>query len=42
MAFDLILKNITLPNGQTKMDIACKDGKISAIESGINTEAKTI
>ncbi|MCF6328122.1 MAG: amidohydrolase family protein [Devosiaceae bacterium] len=42
MAFDLVVKNITLPNGKTRMDIACKNGKISAIENNINAEAKTI
>ncbi|VAW21541.1 Cytosine deaminase, partial [hydrothermal vent metagenome] len=42
MAFDLIVKNVTLPNGQTKMDIACENGKISAVEHAINAEAKTI
>ncbi len=42
MPFDLIVKNITLPDGQTNMDIACGQGKILAIENAINAEAKTI
>ncbi|MEL6315304.1 MAG: amidohydrolase family protein, partial [Pseudomonadota bacterium] len=40
--FDLIAKNATLPDGQTGMDIACKDGKIAAIEAGITAEAKDV
>ncbi|WP_170552244.1 amidohydrolase family protein [Ruegeria atlantica] len=37
--FDLIVKNATLTDGQTGIDIACADGKIAAIESGITAEA---
>jgi len=37
--FDLIIKNATLPDERSGMDIACKDGKIAAIESGITAEA---
>ena len=40
--FDLIAKNAMLPDGQTGMDIACKDGKIAAIEAGITAEAKDV
>ncbi|MEO0922815.1 MAG: cytosine deaminase, partial [Pseudomonadota bacterium] len=38
--FDLIVKNATLTDGQTGIDIACADGKIAAIERGISAEAK--
>ncbi len=41
MTVDLLLKNATLPDGRTGMDIACNDGKITAIESGITAEAGT-
>ncbi|MFK7938504.1 MAG: amidohydrolase family protein [Roseovarius sp.] len=37
--FDLILRNATLPDGRTGMDIACKDGVIAAVEPGITAEA---
>ena len=37
--FDLILKNATLPDGRTGLDLACKDGKISAVEPGIAADA---
>ncbi|MEO0370086.1 MAG: amidohydrolase family protein [Pseudomonadota bacterium] len=40
--FDLIVKNATLPDGQTGMDIACADGKIVAVEAGIAAEAKEV
>ncbi len=40
MNFDLIIKNATLPDGQTGIDIACKDGLIAAVERNINAEAK--
>lgn len=36
---DLMLKNATLPDGQTGVDIACKDGVIVAVEAGITAEA---
>jgi cytosine deaminase len=42
MAIDLLLKNATLPDGRKGMDIACKDGKIIAIETGIDAGAGTI
>jgi len=38
--FELIVKNANLVDGQIGVDLACKDGKIAAIESDINAEAK--
>ncbi|MCH2250538.1 MAG: amidohydrolase family protein [Cognatishimia sp.] len=38
--FDLIVKNATTSDGQSGVDIACKDGKIAAVEAGITAEAK--
>ncbi|NNE80726.1 MAG: amidohydrolase family protein [Silicimonas sp.] len=40
--FDLIVKNATLTDGQSGVDIACKDGKIASIEAGISAEASTV
>ncbi len=40
--FDLILKNVTLPDGQTGIDIACRGEKIAAVEAGIAAEAKEV
>ncbi|MFY0620985.1 MAG: amidohydrolase family protein [Pelagimonas sp.] len=40
--FDLILKNATLPDGRTGMDIACQGGKIVAVEAGIAAEASEV
>lgn len=40
--FDLIIKNATLPDGQTGVDIACKNGEIAAVEAGIAVEASEI
>ncbi|MFT5342340.1 MAG: cytosine deaminase [Paracoccaceae bacterium] len=40
--FDLILKNASLPDGQTGVDIACKNGEIVAVEAGITAEASEI
>jgi len=42
MAFDLLVKNISLPNGRTGLDIACQNGKIIAIERNIDDSAKTM
>lgn len=42
MSFQLIIKNAVLPDGRTGVDIACKDGKIAAIEANINAEAAQI
>ncbi|CAD0186640.1 Cytosine deaminase [Ruegeria sp. THAF57] len=36
---DLLIKNATLTDGQTGMDIACKGGKITAVEAGITADA---
>ncbi|MEM1344791.1 MAG: amidohydrolase family protein [Pseudomonadota bacterium] len=40
--FDLIIKNATLADGRTGLDIACKDGTIAAVEAGIDAEAAEI
>ncbi len=40
--FDLIIKNATLADGQTGIDIACSEGKITAVERGIAAEAKEV
>ncbi|GFE48647.1 cytosine deaminase [Roseobacter cerasinus] len=40
--FDLIVKNATTHDGQTGVDIACRDGKIAAVEAGITAEAKEV
>ncbi len=37
--FDLIVKNATLTDGQTGVDIACRGGAIVAVEAGITAEA---
>ncbi len=37
--FDLVVRNATLPDGQTGVDIACKDGTIAAVEAGIAADA---
>ncbi|MFQ5438191.1 MAG: cytosine deaminase, partial [Paracoccaceae bacterium] len=37
--FDLIIRNATLPDGRTGLDIACKDGRITAVEAGITAES---
>ena len=42
MKFDLIIKNATLPDGQTVIDIACAEGLIVAVERDIEAEAKEI
>jgi len=41
MTVDLLLKNATLPDGRKGMDIACKDGHIIGVETGITAEAGT-
>ena len=38
--FDLIIRNANLPDGRKGVDIAVKDGKITAIEASIAAEAK--
>ena len=39
---DLLIKNTTLPDGQTGMDIACDKGRIIAVERGVSGEAAQI
>ncbi len=39
---DLLIKNATLTDGQTGMDIACSDGKIAAVEAGITADAAEV
>lgn len=39
MAFDLIVKNATLPDGRANVDIACAGGKIVAVEPSISADA---
>ncbi|MEJ6753165.1 MAG: amidohydrolase family protein, partial [Amylibacter sp.] len=40
MDFDLLIKNANSSDGQNGVDIACKNGKIIAIESGIEANAE--
>jgi cytosine/creatinine deaminase len=40
--FDLILKNATLPDGRSGIDIACSGGTIATVEPGITGEAQEI
>lgn len=40
--FDLIVKNATLTDGRSGMDVACKDGKITAVEAGISAQAQEV
>ena len=40
--FDLIVKNATLPDGRSGIDIACRDGRIAAVERGVDAEAGEI
>src|SRR5437764_2888321 len=39
MNFDLIVRNATLPDGRSGLDIAIRDGKIAAVERAIAAEA---
>ena len=39
---DLLIKNANLPDGRTGIDIACKNGKITAVETGITEDAKQV
>lgn len=39
MSFDLIVRNATLPDGRTGIDIACASGRIAAVEPNIAAEA---
>lgn len=40
--FDLIVKNATLPDGRSGLDIACADGTIAAVEPGISAQAHEV
>ncbi|MVO15616.1 amidohydrolase family protein [Parasedimentitalea huanghaiensis] len=40
--FDLILKNATLPDGRTGIDIACQNGTIAAVEPNITAQAQEV
>jgi len=42
MNIDLIIRNATLPDGQTGVDIACADGIIKAVEPRINADAAQV
>ncbi|MHC9237040.1 amidohydrolase family protein [Pseudooceanicola sp. 502str34] len=37
--FDLLIRNATLPDGRTGLDIGITGGRIAAVEAGITTEA---
>ena len=37
--FDLVVRDAALPDGRKGMDIACKDGRIAAVEAGIDAGA---
>lgn len=39
MTVDLLVTNATLPDGRAGVDIACRDGRILAVEPGIAAEA---
>lgn len=39
MSFDLLVKNATLPDGRHGIDLACRDGRIAAVEAGITADA---
>ena len=38
--FELLVKNATLPDGRSGIDIGCSKGEIVALENGISAEAK--
>ena len=42
MSFDLLIRNATLPDGRTGLDIACRGSRIVALERGISGEAGRI
>lgn len=42
MSLDLLIKNATLPDGRTGIDIACERGLIAAIDPGINADAAVV
>ena len=39
MSFDLIIRNATLPDGRHGIDIAVRNGRIEAVEAGVDAEA---
>jgi cytosine deaminase len=39
---DLLVRNATLPDGRSGMDIACKDGRIAEVSRGIRGEAAEV
>ncbi|MEC9471388.1 MAG: cytosine deaminase, partial [Pseudomonadota bacterium] len=39
MSFDLLVKNANLPDGRHGIDIACRNGRIEAVEAGITADA---
>lgn len=42
MSLDLLIRNATLADGRTGIDIACAGGQITAVEAGITAEAARI
>ncbi len=42
MAFDLLLRGASLPDGRTGIDIGITDGRIAAVEAGLKAEAGRI
>ena len=40
MAFDLIIRNATLPDGRKGQDVAIAAGRIAAIEPSLEAEAR--
>ena len=42
MSFDLLIRNATLPDGRTGLDIACQGNRIVAVERGISGDAGRI
>ncbi len=42
MSFELIIRNATLPDGRSAMDIGVREGKIVAVDRGLEAEAATV
>src|SRR3954470_4939634 len=42
MVFDLIVRNATLPDGRSGLDIGIREGKIAAVERAISAEAARV
>ncbi|MES0880996.1 amidohydrolase family protein [Roseibium sp. SCP14] len=42
MSFDLLVKNANLPDGRTGVDIGCRNGRIEAVEPGIEADAGNV